>query len=59
MRIAGFLLLLAGWVIVMSAVALLPAGAPRGGFSAAGVAVQALGLVLALRSHVSLKGERW
>ena len=46
MKIAGFLLLLAGWLLMLSALALLAAGGPRGTFLFAGLAVVILGLVL-------------
>ena len=51
MRIAGFLLLLAGWGIVLSAIALLRSSSPIAGFVTAGTAVEVLGLVLVIRSH--------
>jgi hypothetical protein len=51
MKIAGFLLLLAGWLLVLSAVVLLPAGEARAAFVLAGMAVEVLALVLFFRSH--------
>lgn len=51
MKAAGFLLLFAGWIIVIAALLLLPSAASRVAFVLAGVAVQVLGLVLAVRSH--------
>jgi len=33
MKLLGFLLLVAGWAIVLSAVALLPRGVPRSAFA--------------------------
>jgi hypothetical protein len=57
MKVAGFLLLLAGWVLVLAAIALLAAAAPRAGFLFAGVAVEVLGLVLTARSHLTPKDE--
>jgi hypothetical protein len=61
MKAAGFLLLTAGWLLVVAALAMLPANGARAAFVAAGVAVEALGLVLAIRAHVkpsrSSKGE--
>jgi len=57
MKIAGFLLLLAGWVLVLAALALLVKAGPRGVFLAAGMAVEALGLVLAVRSHMTAKDD--
>jgi hypothetical protein len=58
MKIAGFLLLLAGWGIVITAVSLLRASAPRGAFVAAGMGVEILGLVLAARAHVLGRGRK-
>jgi hypothetical protein len=58
MKLAGLLLLLAGWGIVLAAVALLSSAPPRTGFVLAGVGVEALGLVLVVRSHLVLRGER-
>jgi len=58
MKLAGFLLLLAGWGIVLAAVALLSSPLPRTGFVLAGVGVEALGLILAVRSHLVVRGER-
>jgi hypothetical protein len=58
MKLAGFLLLLSGWAIVLTAVALLNAPAARAGFVLAGMGVEVLGLVLAVRSHLGMRGER-
>jgi hypothetical protein len=59
MKLAGFLLLLAGWCIVLAAVALLNSAGPRVGFVLAGVGVEALGLAIVIRSHlVAPRGER-
>ena len=58
MKPAGFLLLVAGWAIVVAALLLLPSAAPRVAFVLSGVAVQVLGLVLAVRSHRVLEVER-
>jgi len=58
MKLGGFLLLVAGWVIVVAAAMLLPATATRVLFVFAGLAVEALGLVPAVRSHLPLKVER-
>ena len=54
MRIAGILLLLAGWMIVVSAVALFnPAAAvPRAIFIVAGLCIEGLGLVYVVLSNV-------
>jgi len=56
MKVAGFLLLPAGWMIVLSAIALLPSAPPQTGFALAGVAVEGLGLVLVVRSHLARRG---
>jgi len=53
MRLAGLLLLVSGWAIVLAAFLLLGATAARSGFVAAGVAIEILGLGLAARSHLS------
>jgi divalent metal cation (Fe/Co/Zn/Cd) transporter len=58
MRIAGFLLLLAGWGIVLSAIALLRSSSPIASFVTAGTGVEVLGLVLVIRSHRLLRRER-
>jgi len=57
MRIAGFLLLTAGWVIVTSALFLLSAGV-RVAFVVAGIAVQILGLIFSIRTHRVMESER-
>lgn len=58
MKLTGFLLLAAGWVIVVAAVLLLPSSGSRSAFAWAGIAVEVLGLVLALRSHRVLDAEK-
>ena len=51
MKMAGLLLLVAGWLLVLAAIVMLRAAAPRAAFVLAGVAVQGLALVLAFRAH--------
>jgi hypothetical protein len=58
MKFLGFLLLLAGWGIVLTAVALLGTSAARAAFVLAGVGVEILGLVLVIRAHPAPRGER-
>lgn len=58
MKPAGFFLLVAGWAIVVAALLLLPSTPSRVAFVLAGIAVQVLGLVLAVRSHRVLDVER-
>jgi len=53
MRLAGLLLLSAGWAIVLAAFLMLGAVAARAAFVAAGVAIELLGLGLVARSHLS------
>lgn len=57
MKLAGFLLLVAGWAIVAAAVALLPSTGVRVVFVLAGIAVELFGLALAFRSHLVLQAE--
>ncbi len=54
----GFLLLLMGWILVLSAVILLGQAGVRAGFVLAGMAVEFLGLGLVVRSHISAVPER-
>ena len=52
MKLAGCLLLLSGALIVVAALALLPGLAMRGVFTAAGLAVELLGLGAMARGHM-------
>jgi hypothetical protein len=56
MKLAGFLLLLAGWGIVVSTLPLLPSLPMRAAFVLAGVAVELMGLGLVVRSHLVPRG---
>jgi hypothetical protein len=58
MKLPGFLLLLSGWGLVLAAVALLRAPAPRTAFVLAGMGVEALGLALVVRSHMPPRRKR-
>jgi hypothetical protein len=58
MKLPGFLLLLAGWGIVLSAVALLKPAAAQTGFVLAGIAVEALGLGMVARAHSILPEDK-
>lgn len=58
MKIAGFLVLLAGWGIAILAIVLLPSTGARSGFVLAGLATELLGLALFVRSHLVLAMER-
>jgi hypothetical protein len=57
MKFAGLLLLLAGWGIVLCAVALLRSALQRSGFVVVGLGIEILGLVLLLGSHRVLPEE--
>ncbi|HTU47176.1 MAG TPA: hypothetical protein VMF91_19090 [Bryobacteraceae bacterium] len=58
MKIAGFLLMLAGWGIVVTAVVLLRTSVPKTLFVLAGMAIEAWGFVLAARAHLPRGGSR-
>jgi hypothetical protein len=57
MKLAGLFLLVAGWAIVVGAVALLPSPGGRIGFVLAGMMVELLGLALTVRAHLVLQTE--
>lgn len=57
MKVAGLFLLVAGWAIVVGAVALLPSAGVRVGFVLAGMAVEWFGLALTVRAHLVLQME--
>jgi hypothetical protein len=57
MRVAGFLLMPAGWGVVLTAVALIPAGPLRAVFVLAGMGVEVLGLTVAARSLAAPHGD--
>jgi uncharacterized membrane protein YccC len=56
MKAFGFLLLLTGWAIVISALVLLSAETPRAAFILAGLGVEMVGLVLVVRAHPIRRG---
>jgi hypothetical protein len=58
MKILGFVLLLSGWGIAFSSVALLAVGTARVVFLLAGLGVEALGLVLVARAHLLVRSVR-
>lgn len=58
MKLAGLLLLLSGWGIAMTAIAVLPSPPSRLGFFLAGMALEAIGLVLAVRGHIPVREGR-
>jgi hypothetical protein len=58
MKTVGFLLLLAGWLLVLAAIVLFPAPPARSVFVCVGIAVEGLGLALAFRSHLIPREEK-
>lgn len=54
----GFLLLVAGWGLILGALALLASAGPRAAFALAGAAVEILGFTLVVRSHIAPRKER-
>jgi hypothetical protein len=58
MKAAGLLLLAAGWLIVLTAIALLGVGSPRAVFVLAGMGVEVMGTFVLVRSHHWLPRER-
>ena len=53
MKVVGFLLMLAGWFLVLAALELLSAATPRALFLLAGFAVEVLGLALVFRANMA------
>ncbi|HVO78849.1 MAG TPA: hypothetical protein VMT39_02420 [Candidatus Bathyarchaeia archaeon] len=51
MKVVGFLLLLAGWFLVLAALEMLGAPTPRALFVIAGFAIEVLGLALIFRAN--------
>jgi len=56
LKLLGFLLSLAGWGLVLAAVALLGAAGPRAAFVLAGIGVEIVGFVLVVRAHLHPRG---
>lgn len=52
-RIAGILLMLAGWILMLASIMMLTALLSRTAFSLAGLGVEILGLVLLARAHIT------
>jgi len=57
MKLTGFLMLVAGWGIVLASMFLLVSMKPRTIFVLAGLGVEVVGLVLVVRSHLVLEDE--
>lgn len=57
MKLAGFFLLLAGWIIIVAALVILESKVSRSVFVLAGLLVELLGLALVGRRHCQIVGE--
>ncbi len=55
MKYAGLLVMPAGFFLTLAALLLFPAPVPRTAFILCGVAVEAMGLTVALRGHMAPK----
>jgi hypothetical protein len=58
MKGVGFLMLLAGWFLVLGAIVIFPSPSLRSVFVLTGVALEALGLILAFRSHLIAREDK-
>ncbi len=58
MKVVGFLMLLAGWFLVLAAIVLFASPPLRAAFVLTGMVVEALGLILAFRSHLIPREEK-
>jgi len=58
MKLVGFLMLPAGWFLVLAAIVLFASLPLRATFVLAGIAVEMLGLFLAFRSHLIPREEK-
>jgi hypothetical protein len=58
MKYAGLLVMPAGFFLSIAAVLLFPAPAPRAAFVVCGLAVEAMGLAVAVRGHMEEIRER-
>jgi hypothetical protein len=58
MKILSFLLLLAGWFLVLAALVLLSSPPSRASFVFAGIGVEVLGLIFLFRSHAIPRDEK-
>jgi hypothetical protein len=57
MKLAGLGLLLSGWILVVLALVLLPSPGERAAFVVAALALEGLGMGLAMRAHRGSAGE--
>lgn len=57
MKYAGLLVMPAGFFLSAAAILLFPVSTQRAAFVLCGVAVEAMGLVIAIRGHMQLRSE--
>jgi len=57
MRYAGLLVMPAGFFLSVAAILLFPGSVQRTAFVLCGLAVEGMGLVVALRGHMQLRSE--
>jgi hypothetical protein len=57
MKYAGLLVMPAGFFLTLTALVLFPTPAPRAAFVVCGLAVEGLGLAVAVRGHMEARGE--
>ena len=57
MKYAGLLVMPAGFFLSIAAILLFPPSAQRAAFVVCGLAVEAMGLVVAVRGHMQLRSE--
>lgn len=57
MKYAGLLVMPAGFLLSVAAILLFPDPMPRAGFVLCGLAVEIMGLVVAVRGHMQARGE--
>jgi hypothetical protein len=58
MKYAGLLVMPAGFFLTIAAILLFPAPAPRAAFVICGLAVEIMGLGVAVRGHMQARGEQ-
>jgi hypothetical protein len=59
MKYAGLLVMPAGFFLSIAAILLFPALVPRTAFALCGLAVEAMGLVVAVRGHMQSRGDSY
>jgi hypothetical protein len=58
MKYAGLFVMPSGFFLTAAALLLYPAATPRAAFVLCGLAVEALGLAVAVRGHMEPRGDR-